>query len=114
MSDHEYTEEERQAKREARMAEVQRLMATTPREFQYDTHKDCSHCPQHAGSKCDLIGTGIHEPMEVHLTRVHGYSQDKMAGMALAARLFGKTDAEAYVLAHQGILLFAPRTSADA
>jgi hypothetical protein len=82
---------------------------TTPLEFQYDHHKDCSPCPSHAGKKCDLIGTGVHEPIQIHLERAHGFSQDKTSGLALAARLLGKTDTEVYVLAHQGVLLFGAR-----
>lgn len=83
-----------------------------PLEFQYDVHKDCTPCSNHEGEgrSCDLIGTGAHEPIDQHLMRVHGYSQDKMDGMRIAARVLGKDEIEVFVLAHMGILMFQPRT----
>lgn len=86
-----------------------------------DIHRDCSFCPLEeqgggwASSKCDLIGTGIHQPPDVHLMEVHGYSQDKVNGIMLGAKATGYDEMTTLYRVHQFILLFAPaHTSRDA
>ena len=80
------------------------------RDYNADVHNDCTPCPQGEGKKCDLIGTGIHEGIERHLGVGHGWSDDKIEGLRLGGMLSGKGDLEVLNLAHEGILLFAPRT----
>jgi len=89
-------------------------MNNTPLEFQCDIHKDCAPCPAYNPyGKCGSIGTGIHEMIDMHLMRAHGYSKDKMDGLRIASRVAGMQDIEIMVLAHQAILLFEPRTHAS-
>lgn len=83
------------------------------RNYNADVHKDCTPCPEAEGKKCDLIGTGIHQPIAVHLEREHGWSPDKIEGMRLGGLLSGKGDLEVLNLGHEAILLFQPARPAE-
>lgn len=82
--------------------------------YNADVHTDCTPCPVRNGEKCDLIGTGLHQPAERHLREAHKWSEDKVLGVRLGGMLSGKGDLEVLALAHDGILMFAPRTPRDA
>lgn len=87
----------------------------------HEVHKDDSHCPANDENPtpCPLVGTGIHEPIDAHLERVHGYSEDTIHGIRVAGCALGvpgaiHPDLAAMFRVHQFILLFQTEETTDA
>ena len=83
----------------------------------WEIHRDETPCPQDEvhvengvtiAKRCDRIGTGVHQAPDLHLMNYHGYSQDKIDGIRLGARVFGESEEKALWLVHQFVLLFQP------
>lgn len=78
-------------------------------EHRYEVHKDESPCEiNESNSTCPQIGTGIHEPIDVHLARAHGLNDDVLRGIRMGAKTSGVDEITAMFNVHAGIMMFQP------